>query len=229
MIDRNQDPIENLKLSSRTKHLLLRAGILTINDIKIFMMRHDLLKIRQIGEKGSNEIISVLDAYKEFSLRGEVKEISKRQSRNLNEDIDNLSIDSIGLPRTAKNSLKRNGIKTVGDLQNMSEGDLLDINHIGPGMIKEIQRILSTTYANPDKYFIQKQFILESEMAHDTQSKVVNVPIEIEETKVRWSDILQDYFEIEKSNYTFIMLSRYGVNPKTLEEIAHELDRKSVV
>ncbi|GEM_PF-2581236 len=220
MRDRNQDPIENLKLSSRIRHLLLRTGILTVSDIKIFMMRNNLMKIRQIGEKGSNEIINALDAYKEFSLPNVVNEIPKRQSLISKEGIDKLSIDLIELPRTAKNPLKRKGIKTVGDLQNASEADLLEINRIGPKLLKEIKQTLFAIYANPDKYLVQSNFLLEDEKVNDSQSKIEHIAVELAKKKVNWSDIVQDHFEVEKDNYTFIMLSRYGVNPKTLEEIA---------
>lgn len=44
-----------------------------------------------------------------------------------------------GLTRTVLNQLQERGIKTIDDLRNTSDDDLLDVNGIGPSRLKEIR------------------------------------------------------------------------------------------
>ncbi len=53
---------------------------------------------------------------------------------------------------------------------------------------------------------------------------VVNEPVILVEKKIiTWSQVVEDYFRKEKDVYSYILISRFGYAPKTLEEIAAEL------
>jgi carbon monoxide dehydrogenase subunit G len=54
-----------------------------------------------------------------------------------------LTIEELGLPLRAFNSLRREGIHTVGDLSARNEADLLAIANLGPASVKEIKQKLA--------------------------------------------------------------------------------------
>ncbi len=204
MKDLDKIPIETLKLSRRTKHLLLRTRIITVGDLKMFIQHNNLLQIRQIGENSVNEINNVLDAYKDFSSQGEEKEISSNQPFIPGEVVNKIAIDSVNLPKSILNPLKRIGIKTIGDLGNTPESVIRNINRIGPKSFAVVKQILADVLSDPSNYIIEE-------------------PAKVEKEQLNWAQLVQSYFESEKETYVFVMLSRYGVKPKTLEVIASEL------
>jgi len=53
------------------------------------------------------------------------------------------TIEELGLPLRAFNSLRREGIHTVGDLSARNEADLLAIANLGPASVKEIKQKLA--------------------------------------------------------------------------------------
>jgi RNA polymerase alpha subunit len=54
-----------------------------------------------------------------------------------------LPIEELGLPLRAFNSLRREGIHTVGDLSARNEADLLAIANLGPASVREIKQKLA--------------------------------------------------------------------------------------
>ena len=56
------------------------------------------------------------------------------------EDQDKVPIEDLNLPVRSYNSLRREGVATVGSLTALSEQDLLAIDGLGPASVKEIRR-----------------------------------------------------------------------------------------
>jgi hypothetical protein len=220
--------IKELNLSPRVIHTLSRSGVFTVGKLKKLAQSKKLEQINNIGQKSLDEISMALnDLYKNTS---EYIKVEKNSNSFIGlfgdvvrEDINSAPVGILDLRMFIKRSFIKNGIITIGDLNKMSCSDILDINHIGPKLLEEIRQSLIAFYANPDKYLVQQEFELEDEKENINRTQIEQFQFESEKGKGNWSEIVQSYFENEKDTYTLILLSRYGVKSKTLEEIASEL------
>lgn len=207
MQDTGRISIENLDISKRTLRALMRSGIGTINDLKRFYPMDKLLRIHLIGDKSLNEISMALEKFSKNSIEAALPEEEKRQSsyydEKREENTNRLPVEVLELPSSIKGMLKKHGIKTVEDLRKTPDGVLLRINRIGTKTLREIRQRLAIVSDNSDVY--------------------VKEPAVVEKKAVIWSHIAEDYFRKEKDAYVFVLISRFGYAPKTLEEIATEL------
>lgn len=202
-------PIEILNFPNRMYHAFVRAKILTVGDLRDFYINRDKYHVRNIGEKSLSEISKALE---ELPNNPSVLAFEKRESVQLSfhdakweGKASQSAIDILNLPTAIRGVLKSRGIKTVDDLRKTSDETLLRIRLIGPKKLGEIRKILVDFDENPSVYVAEK-------------------PVVIEEKKViTWAQIVEDYFQNEKDVYSFILISRFGYAPKTLEEIAAEL------
>lgn len=202
-------PIEILNFPNRIYHAFVRAKILTVGDLRDFYINRDKYHVRNIGEKSLSEISKALE---ELPNNPSVLAFEKRESVQLSfhdakweGKASQSAIDILNLPTAIRGVLKSRGIKTVDDLRKASDETLLRTRLIGPKKLGEIRKILVDFDENPSVYVAEK-------------------PVVIEEKKViTWAQIVEDYFQNEKDVYSFILISRFGYAPKTLEEIAAEL------
>jgi len=215
--------IETLKLSRRTYHALVRNRVLTIGNLVQFYKDKDKYQIRNIGQKSLDEISKALDGlYKTLPQITEAEKIfyqppviANSTSANI---LDQVSIDDLRLPRAIRGSLKRTKIKTLGELRILSDRELLNINRIGPKSLKEIRQVITDAISKPNEYIIKNTVNQSAQPKPVTANPVLQTkPIE------NWAEIVQSYFESEKSTYTYILISRFGFSPKKLDEIAKEL------
>lgn len=208
MQDMDRISIENLNLSKRTFRTLLRSGIRTIGDLKRFYPADNLLQIRLIGEKSLNEISVALDEFNKNPITTMLpEELTTRPLVHDKEGIENakrLPIDVLGLPRAIRGVLRKHGIRTIEDLRKAPDWALLRINRIGMKTLTEIRQRLAGISANPDVHEFKEPVV--------TEKKIVT-----------WSQVVESYFRQEKDTYVFVLISRFGYAPKTLEEIAAEL------
>lgn len=110
-----ESPIEELLLSARAYNALIRDGIKTIEQL-INYTDQDLLKIRNLGAKSLEEVITRLQGYG-FSLKKvEVKSIEKESS-----------IAKLEFTFQISEVLRANEIETVGQLIGYTEQELLKI------------------------------------------------------------------------------------------------------
>jgi hypothetical protein len=207
MQDMDRISIENLDISKRTLRALLRSGIVTIGDLKRFSPIDKLLQIHLIGDKSLNEISMALEKFSKNPIAAALPEEKTRQSLIHDEkregNTNQLPVEVLELPRAIRGMLKKHGIRTVEDLRKTPDWALLRINRIGTKTLRDIRQRLAVVPDNSDAY--------------------VKEPTIVEKKIVTWSHIAEDYFRKEKDAYVFVLISRFGYAPKTLEEIATEL------
>lgn len=155
----HETPLDNLNLSTRTYNALRRSGIDSIEELSSLSTEH-LYNIRFIGEQCVKEIVSKLDSYG-HTYNDKVDSIPKKSSKHKKKNLNNLYIynhqvlypslindnsplDILQLSPRTYNILKRARIETIGQLVNMPNEHLLDINHIGKRSITEIEKKLKT-------------------------------------------------------------------------------------
>ena len=202
--------IESLNLSRRTYHALSRGGVLTIGDLRDFYTNRSKYHVRNIGNKSLDEIAKALDNPNiNFSI-AKLVETDSVQAPVYDEDVirtaSQLSIDALNLPRVIKNTLKKHGIKTVKDFLNVSDSSFSNFNRVGPKALSIIKLCREDFVKN------YGSFIVTRPKFNVTEKKAVT-----------WGQIAEEYFRSEKDVYSYILISRFGFSPKTLEEIATEL------
>jgi hypothetical protein len=216
-------PVESLNLSRRTYHALVRSRILTIGDLRQFFINKNKYQIRNIGAKSLDEISKALEELpSNTSLLSHLEEkpvLSHfHEDKSVGKSLQS-PIDVLHLPVAINDILKNHGIRTIEDLRKTPNSKLLKINLISSKQLKEINRLL-------DKFVNNLGMIAISESVTEGNESVmiVNEPLEAVEKKViTWSQVIEDYFRNEKEVYTYILISRFGFSPKTLEEIAANL------
>lgn len=202
--------IENLDLTRRTYHALVRGGVLTISDLRQFYENRDRHQIRNIGQESLNEISKVLQDFpNDSSLLPHAEKDSSPQRVHDNASAEKeiqSPIDILALSASIRGKLKKHGIRTVDDLRKAPDSILLNINLIGPKKLTEIRLLLDNFIDN-------------------SKTTVTDKPVSIVEKRpLTWAEIIEDYFRDEKDVYSYILISRFGFYPKTLEEIAAELN-----
>jgi hypothetical protein len=223
MQDFDHISIDNLKLSKRIVHALERGHVFTVGDIKRLLSNKYLPRIRFIGTKSLDEILTALDElYKNPAQLIKTEKPSDQSIVTINKvhaDIfDNIPIDSLQLPRAIRGSLKKNKIRTFGELRKLSNKELLNINRIGPKSLEEIRQVITDTVNKADEYLIKNTTGEES-----NPMPIALNPVLQENLVGNWADAIQSYLESEKSTYLYVLISRFGYKPKKLEEIAKEL------
>lgn len=201
--------IEVLNLSKRTYHALTRSGMSTIGSLRRFYRNRSANQIRMIGEKSLDEISKVLEElHKNPTLLALIEKEpvqSRRPEDKHVETTSQSSIDVLKLPAAIRGMLKKHGVTTVDDLRKAPDSVILNINLIGPKKLAEIRHLLDN--------------FVDNSKTTTTDKPVINV-----EKRLRtWAEAVEDYFRDEKDVYSYILISRFGFYPKTLEEIAVEL------
>ena len=209
MQDFDHIAIEKLNLSRRTYHALARSRILTLGNLRQFYKDKDKHQIRNIGQKSLDEISKVLEELpNNFSLLSQAEK--KPAQLSFQEDVTadktiQLPIDVLGLSASVRGKLKQQGIKTIDELRKAPDFVLLNINLIGSKKLAEIRQLLDDFVDNTKTTITDKHITV------------------VEKRNVTWAQIVESYFRNEKHVYSYILISRFGFSPRTLEEIAVEL------
>lgn len=140
-------PIDKTHLSVRSKHCLMRSGYMTVQDI-IFLRAEDLYHIRNMGQKSVEEILGLIAdnnngklIYDEPTL---VEETIKIDEMDLNSPLENTRLSV-----RAKNVLRREGYKVVGDIIAITEEQLYSFRSVGHLTVQEIlEFVRNSRYAN---------------------------------------------------------------------------------
>lgn len=230
--DLDQTFIKDLRLSKRTFNALCRKGVFTVGKLKELIHNNKLEKINFIGQKCIDEVSNALDEfYKEASnpvSNAKTSETTLSLSKSIAKnnisvenpllhkmeigDIDSASVEILCLHASTKGALIKNGVNTIGDLKLATDKKLKSFNLIGPKVLIDIRKALKSVVDTPDKYIPKKNIVDKW------------IPSQANNAIAPWAEITQSYFESEKDNYTYVLLSRFGFKPKKLEEIASELN-----
>jgi DNA-directed RNA polymerase alpha subunit len=127
--------LQELELSNRTRHTLIRYGIETLDDLKE-CTAVELEQIWDLGEKGRKEVlrslrrkgISLAEVDDNTILRGTRKQLSSPPAKGLY------------LPYAACRILLENKIETVEELLSRSPADLIRLRGMGRRTLNAIER-----------------------------------------------------------------------------------------
>jgi len=126
-IEEKDIPIEELNLSIETYNRLKDAGYLTVNKLKT-ISQEDLIREKHIDGVVLQELIEKL------ALIG----VYLKPRRVVRRGIDEAPIEVLDLTFRPYNCLKGANICTLGQIKILSQEDLLKINRLGEGSLKEI-------------------------------------------------------------------------------------------
>lgn len=138
--------IEMLSLSVRSYNSLKRAGLDTIGKIigSIESMQ-DLLKFRNLGKNSAVEIMQKMKEYQESLLTDIdrtviIRRKAEKEKSQQTISLDERDISELNLSVRSYNSLKRAGINTISELENVinSGGNLREIRNLGATSEAEI-------------------------------------------------------------------------------------------
>ena len=219
MEDLDNISVEHLNLSARVFHALQRNGIFVIGDLKRYYAFKHMYQSHLIGKKSLAEITAALNALqtdlglqnilKKADGRSVVREEEKQDEQKQNDSTQDFPIDILDIPISIKRTLNKNGIKTVNQLRNIPDTILAKMRLAGSVRLTEIRNSL-------EKNISYRRELLATE-------SVINESVVDLKMCITWAEIVEGYFRKEKDSYSYILIKRFGLAPKTLEEIALDL------
>lgn len=131
-----ENDIEGLDFSIRSFNCLKRAGINTINQLAS-LSEEEIMKIRNLGLRGAEEIISKLEAH---GLKHGKLSKSPEVENETEEIINKNTFEIVGIDLSVRsyNCLRRAGIETLADLENLTYEELMNIRNLKQESIEEI-------------------------------------------------------------------------------------------
>jgi DNA-directed RNA polymerase alpha subunit len=154
----SDSPIEVLKLSVRTYNCLKRKNINTITELQNYS-DIDLMNIKDFGQKSLDEVrtaLSKINGYPQlietelnsFLVKKNLKQLDLSNEETLSDDFLVISLNSpievLKLSAKTYRCLKYlSDIKTVGDLQELSDTELMNIRNFGQKSLDEVKLVLS--------------------------------------------------------------------------------------
>lgn len=140
-------PIDKTRLSVRSKHCLMRSGYMTVEDI-LLLGEEDLYHIRNMGQKSVEEILSLIADYNNGKLIYDEPTLVEENIK-IDEMDFNCPLQNTILSVRAKNVLKREGYKVVGDIMTITEEQLYSFRNVGHLTVQEIlEFVRNSRYAN---------------------------------------------------------------------------------
>jgi len=140
-------PITDFELSVRSRNCLKKMKIDTLGDL-LNTTEAELLAYKNFGETSLREIKAILDV-KGLHL-GMALEETQAPSLEIpvetpaeDEGLLSKSVDELQLSVRAKNCLSKLNIRTIGDLIQKTEAELLGVKNFGMTSLNEIKKVLS--------------------------------------------------------------------------------------
>lgn len=139
-------PISDFELSVRSRNCLKKMKILTLGDL-LKTTEAELLSYKNFGETSLQEIKKILEGkglWLGMGLEdsGGVKPIDPTIASQASPEILNKQIEDLELSVRARRALERLGVKTVIDLINKTEAELLGCKNFGVTSLNEIKERL---------------------------------------------------------------------------------------
>jgi len=140
-------PISDFELSVRSRNCLKKMNITTIGDL-LRTTEAELLSYKNFGETSLQEIKRILESKNmRLGMALENKNTAEVDSDTLqgpNREILNKPVDDLELSVRARRALARLGAKTLFDLINKTEAELLGCKNFGVTSLNEIKERLGT-------------------------------------------------------------------------------------
>lgn len=139
-------PISDFELSVRSRNCLKKMNIITLGDL-LRTTEAELLSYKNFGETSLQEIKKVLD-YKGLRLgmaledKAGAKPIDPEIANQASPEILNQTIEDLNLSVRAYRALDRLGVKTILELVNKTEAELLGCKNFGVTSLNEIKERL---------------------------------------------------------------------------------------
>ena len=155
ILGKNEKPenmkIEELNFSMRTYNALKRNGINTVQEL-IDTPAEKISTIPNIGGMCLNEINAVLRK-KGLKLKDKNTQIEENiQPQIQNKNADEIKIEEVGLQAKYYRKLRLSGIETLQQLLDKTDEELLSINGLGKGALKEIKNeLIELGYLNKEE------------------------------------------------------------------------------
>ena len=135
--------ISKVGFSTRTFNCLKKAGIRSLADLSD-KTEMDLIMIRNLGKRSFEEIIAKMQEYG-ISLKTEKQLEQEENQQRLreeepeeSEEAEELSINKMGFSTRTFNCLKKAKIRSLADLSDKTEKDLIMIRNLGKRSFEEI-------------------------------------------------------------------------------------------
>ncbi len=139
-------PISDFELSVRSRNCLKKMNIFTVGDL-LRTSESELLSYKNFGETSLQEIKQILEI-KEMRLgmamedKDVAQPIDPEIASQASPEILNKTIGEMGLSVRARRALERLGVKTVLELINKTEAELLGCKNFGVTSLNEIKESL---------------------------------------------------------------------------------------
>jgi DNA-directed RNA polymerase subunit alpha len=137
-------PVTDFELSVRSRNCLNKMNIKTLGDL-VQMTEQELLAHKNFGETSLAEVKQML-AQKGLSLgMGKIDRLTfdPQKKPDVNEDMLGRPITDLDLSVRSRNCVEKLNIRTIGDLVERSEIDLLATKNFGQTSLNEVKSKLS--------------------------------------------------------------------------------------
>jgi DNA-directed RNA polymerase subunit alpha len=143
-----ETPISDFELSVRSRNCLRRMGITTIGDL-LHTTEADLLAYKNFGETSLNEIKSILAsrnlqlgmAIEDKAIIDSVETVTK--PINTQQELMQKSVEELELSVRSRKCLQRLNVRTINDLINKTEVELLGCKNFGVTSLNEVKQQLT--------------------------------------------------------------------------------------
>ncbi len=173
----SQMTLKDLNLSTRSYNCLRRAEINTIQELLDVYNQGKLICVRNIGQKGYDEVVSALRRYTNTedpsNLSDEYEEpntASDSTDSDVPSELENISIRALDIPARLFYALLRGNYDTIGKLLRMTNEDVLSLRSIGAKSLADFQRLINN---------IKKQYgfdsVQEKESDNDREHRVIDI------------------------------------------------------
>ena len=142
-------PISEFELSVRARNCLKKMNVVTLGDL-VRTTEAELLSYKNFGETSLREIKEMLAA-KNLRLGQELEDQDPLGDRHAEVDLVSLAnkailatpLEQVELSVRSRKALEGLGLKTLGDLANRTEGDLLSCRNFGQTSLNEVRQRLA--------------------------------------------------------------------------------------
>jgi len=144
-----ETPISDFELSVRSRNCFKKMNINTLGDL-MHITEVELLSYKNFGETSLREIKAILESKGlHLGMALEEKQLSSAEitERSLIEDEDeellNKPADDLRLSVRARKCLQKLNIRTLGDLTDRTDAELLGCKNFGMTSLNEIRKAIS--------------------------------------------------------------------------------------